>query len=163
MRTALLILGAWVVAALVMLTIVRDSHAQTTTTAAPTTTTTVTTTTTTTTTLAGTGTITGAVIDQQALVSVLYFAAGHITLSPGYATGGMKLTAANTLKDAGARLCGSPARVPVAVLVEAEKGGRLFDYDHTNRKIVAYSTGGTEVAALVNLSSTVLRFHATCK
>ncbi len=77
-------------------------------------------------------------ISTEGIAGSLYIASGSCTMSSSYATGGDLFGSGNTLAQAGQALCGSFARVPQVVLVEAFKGGNLFEYDHTNRKIMAY-------------------------
>lgn len=77
-------------------------------------------------------------ITSEGIAGNLYIASGSCTMSGSYATGGDLFGSGNTLAQAGQALCGSFARVPQVVLVEACKGGNLFEYDHTNRKLLAY-------------------------
>jgi hypothetical protein len=74
----------------------------------------------------------------QDMIIQTYLVTGTCTMSSSYATGGDTFTAANTLADVGAKLCGSFARKPVVVLLEAAKTGNLFEFDHVNRKIMAF-------------------------
>jgi hypothetical protein len=89
-------------------------------------------------------------ISSEGIAGNLYIASGSCTMSSSYATGGDLFGSGNTLAQAGQALCGSFARVPQVVLVEACKGGNLFEYDHTNRKIMAYRPLATHTPAGTN-------------
>lgn len=102
-----------------------------------------------------------------------YQAVGTCTFSSSYATGGDVFGSAGTAYEAGGVLCGSGQQQPLFVHVEAEKAGRLVDYNHTTFKLQAYEptqeTGvnanraGAEVTAATNLSTIAVRYLAICR
>lgn len=157
-------------AVLTFLVVAGRAQAQTTTTSAPPTTSTTETTTTVTTTTGVTSTttttlpiaITQCIITGEQVLGDGYHTFGYLRGAGEYPTNGMGFTQTTSAKAAAWCLCKSRFRKGITV-VFGSFGGYVFVYDPTSYKVLAYSSGGTELTpGSTALAQAFVPFAALC-